>query len=154
MTTELSKEAFAQLLIEALPGAIQEVLGVGIPDIQQQFSIVNTVAANAAQTRLSALLGVQGEELIEASQKLTEYYSNLAPHERSKYDDDNAVIDLYKSMSAGSATPSPDAGEAPTGVRKYKQSEIEEMSLEDYRAIEDDIEQAFLEGRVELDLNL
>jgi hypothetical protein len=152
MATELSKEAFAQLLVEALPDAIYNVLGVDIAGIQQQFSIVNTVAADAAQARLGQLLGVQGKELVEASKKLTDYYSGLAPHERDKYNDDSAVIDLYKSMSAGSSTPSPDSGVEATSTRRYKQSEIEGMDLEEFRNLEDDIEQAFLEGRVELDV--
>jgi hypothetical protein len=152
MATELSKEAFTQLLLEALPDAIQSLLGVDIPGIQQQFSIVNTVAADAAQARLGQLLGVQGKELIEASKKLTDYYAGLAPHERSKYENDSAVIDLYQSMSSQSTTPSPDSGVEGFTSRRFKQSEIEEMDLEEFRNLEDDIEQAFLEGRVELDV--
>lgn len=153
---ELSKEAIQAIIAEYAPQVIeawvQQNFNMDAAGIQQQFAIVNSASANAAQARLGSLLGLQGQDLINASNKLLEYYEGLAPHERDKYQADEAVVSLWQSMNPESSeAPAPDATRTGEGQRTYKQSEIEEMSLEDFRAQEEAIQAAYLSGQVVLD---
>lgn len=150
---DLSKEAITAIIQEVAPSIIeawvQQNFNMTPADITQQFAIVNSASANAAQARLGALLGLQGQELVGASQKLLDYYEKLPPHERDKYQDDSAVVQLWQSMAApDTSAPPTDTATASSGTKQWKQSEIDDMSSEDFQAQEAEIEAAYRQGLV------
>ena len=145
----MDKAAFQALLADTLEDVLVDKLGVGFSDITSQFAIVNTTAQRAALSELGGLLDLQGEPLLTASQKLNEYVSKLAPHERQQYDRPENLVSLWKSM-ANTGTEVTRYNQAPSsaGTRTWKQSEIDDMSLEDFHAQEPEIQAAYLSGAV------
>ena len=147
----MDKEAFRQLLLEVLPTVVNETFGLDVEGIKQQFAIVNSASANAAQARLSTLLDLRGEDLVKASGTLMDYYEKLAPHEREAYNDDAAVLSLWQSLQApADGVPAADTSGSPKSG-KLKQSDIDAMPMDEFRRREKEIEAAYLNGEVEDD---
>lgn len=148
----MDRDAFKVLLSETIEEVIKERLGVDFAGISEQFTMVNVAAQRAAHAELGGLLGLQGADLQSASVKLNDYVQKLAPHDRAQYDDPANLVSLWKSLSATDTTPPGEQAPETSAVRTYKRSEIEAMTAEEFRAQEDDIEQAYLSGSVVDDL--
>lgn len=104
---DLTKETIKELLREMLPTVVEEAFGMGIPQLVERVELNSGVARNAAMGRLGALLGLQGKELVEASQKLLEHYNTLSETEQASFDDDTKVIELWSSITSQAPTPVP-----------------------------------------------
>ena len=97
---DLTKDTIKELLREILPVVVEEAFGMGIPQLVERVEMNSGVARNSALARLGALLGLQGKELVEASQKLLDHYNTLPETEQASFDDDSKVIDLWGSITA------------------------------------------------------
>lgn len=104
---DLTKDTIKELLREMLPTVVEETFGMGIPQLVQRVEMNSGVARNAAMARLGALLGLQGRELVEASQKLLDHYNTLPETEQATFDDDSKVIDLWGSITSQAPSPVP-----------------------------------------------
>lgn len=111
--TELSKEAFALLLREAMPTIVQEMFGAPIEEIKSQMQVNTSLSRNASVAYLGTLLGISGKQLLEANDKLAAHFSRLTPEQQSNYTTDESVISLWNELS--DTTPSaPESVAAPT----------------------------------------
>ena len=104
---DLTKDTIKELLREMLPVVVEETFGMGIPQLVERVEMNSGVARNAAMARLGALLGLQGKELVDASQKLLDHYNTLPDTEQASFDDDGKVIELWGSITSQAPSPAP-----------------------------------------------